>query len=139
MVCGQAVDAPSSISSAHVQIVDVLIDRVWVKCRTHPIFVAQVRWAGGREACAHFGVCLECREHDGSRRVQVSRHIRLHVPDYLCSTLLLRCFSDCARCGKFGVPFYWTFVFRCVLASLWQGFGPLFEGFVVRVHREVLA
>ena len=64
---------------------------------------------------------------------------RLHVLDYLCSTLLLRCFSDCARCGKFGVPLYWAFVFRCVLASLWQGFGPLFEGFVVRVHREVFA
>ena len=42
----QAVDAPSSISSAHVQIVDV--HRVWVmrSLQTHPIFVGagEVGW-----------------------------------------------------------------------------------------------
>ena len=96
--------------------------------QAHSIFVAQVRWAGGREACAHLDVCLECRGHDVSRSVRGSRHVRLHVVDYLCSTLLLRCFSDFARCGMFGVPLYWAFVFRCVLASLWQGFRSPFRG-----------
>ena len=98
--------------------------------QTHPIFVVQVRWVRGRGACAHLGVCLAWRGHDVSRSVQVSRHVRLaSVLDYLCSTLLLRCFSAFARCGKFGVPLYWAFVFRCVLASLfWQGFGPHFRG-----------
>ena len=97
--------------------------------QAHPIFVAQVRWAGGREACAHFGVCLEWRGHDESRSVQVSRHVRLHVVDYLCSTLLLRCFSEFARCGKFGVPLHWAFVFRCVLASLFgKASVPFVEG-----------
>ena len=52
--------------------------------QTHPIFLAQVRWARCRGACAHLDVCLECRGHDGSRSVQ-----RVQARSAACARLLL--------------------------------------------------
>ena len=108
--------------------------------QTHPIFWVQVRWAGGRGAFAHLDLCLECREHDGSRSVQLSRHVSA-----ACARLLV--FNSVAAfflrfCEVWEV---WCTIVLGVRVPLCIGVAVLarlrspFRGFVLRVHREVFA